>query len=559
MVNEDKKTDKKSTEKKPTSQLTKIYESLRKLNAANVPPPLIDAKKTTPSQIPKKQDKTNISGTSKVQEMSPSESPQKQAKTNTSGPPEVQEKAFDSPQKPDNMNLSEPSEAKKKPYESPKRQKINIFGSSGVGKTRVAKKVSARAIKENVFDFTIWVFMCKEYTKDSLCMSISRQLFLIPANEDWEVDDDNNKLQDQDLDEVPDTDELIKMINKKLLGKATLLILDDVLDGKSAITSQETTFWRMWNEMLPVDDIRFASVLISLEKREGDEEISPENVFKIPDLTREDCYDLFKKNLQTTEFPVKKESLRQQFFDKFTGGSMARNVLLIAKILNHYCADESRVSFIEKELKEEIEIKSLSKFLCSEHMHDVLPIGVLKDLQWKGDHFFRKSGSVHYSELITYWILEGYLGGGSMTKLYQKGHGVLMELIDCGVIKLQEGGYVFMENKLIEAHDLYQRVEQNPNLGLATVISSKEEGLGRITHSDGMLKTTPKRPKKKLASEERVQDLPTNETLLLDGTRFTMPEIEGIVKNETKCKAFGLFYLTITSLPMEMQMMKWLR
>ncbi|KAM0012169.1 putative P-loop containing nucleoside triphosphate hydrolase, leucine-rich repeat domain superfamily [Helianthus debilis subsp. tardiflorus] len=559
MVNEDKKTDKKSTDKKPASQLTKIYESLQKLKAANAPPLLIDAKKTTPSQIPKKQEKTNISGTSKVQE-TPSESPQKQAKTNTSGPPEVQEKASNSPQKPDNMNLSEPSEAKKKPSESPKKhEKINIFGHRGVGKTRAAKKVSARAIKENVFDFTIWVFMCKEYTKDSLCMSIARQLFLIPANEEWEVDDDNNKLQDQDLEEVPDTDKLIEMIKEKLLGKATLLVLDDILDDKSTITEQETTFWRVWNEMLPVDHIRFASVLISLEKREGDEEISPENVFEIQDLTTEDRHDLFKKNLETTEFPIKKESFRQQFVDKFTGGWTARNVILIAKILNHYCADESRVSFIEKELKEETEIKSLSKFLCSEHMHDVLPIGVLKDLRWKGDHFFRTSGSVHYSELITYWILEGYLGGGSMTKLYQKGHGVLMELIDCGVIKLQEGGYVFMENELIKAHDLYQRVEQNPNLGLATVISSKEEGLGRITHSDGMLKTTPKRPKKKSASEERVQDLPTNETLLLDGTRFTKPEIEGIVKKETKCKAFGLFYLTITSLPTEMQMMKWLR
>ncbi|KAF5820785.1 putative P-loop containing nucleoside triphosphate hydrolase, leucine-rich repeat domain superfamily [Helianthus annuus] len=559
MVNEDKKTDKKSTNQKPTSLLTKIYERLRKLEAAN----------KTPSQLPKKQEKTNISGTSKVQE-TPSESPQKQAKTNTSGPPEVQEKASDSPQKPDNMNLSEPSEAKKKPSESPKKhEKINIFGHIGVGKTRVAKKVSARAIKENVFDFTIWVFMCREYTKDSLCMSIARQLFLIPANEEWEVDDDNNKVQDQDWDEVPDTDELIKKIKEKLLRKvikkdgdevpATLVVLDDVLDGKSTITNQETTFWRVWNEMLPVDDIRFASVLISIKKREGDEEISPENVFEIPALTAEDRDDLFKKNLETTEFPIKKESFRQQFVDKFIGGWTARNVILIAKILNHYCADESRVSFIEKELKEETEIKSLSKFFCSEHMHDVLPIGVLKDLRWKGDHFFRKSGSVHYSELITYWILEGYLGGGSMTKLYQKGHGVLMELIGCGVIKLQEGGYVFMENELIEAHDLYQRVEQNPNLGLATVISSKEEGLGRITHSDGMLKTTPKRPKKKLASEERVQDLPTNETLLLDGTRFTMPEIEGIVKKETNCKAFGLFYLTITELPTDMQKMKWLR
>ncbi|KAI7737098.1 hypothetical protein M8C21_003185 [Ambrosia artemisiifolia] len=382
-------------------------------------------------------------------------------------------------------------------------------------------------------------------------MSIARQLFLIPANEEWEVDDDNGIMKEQVHDEVPGVDKLVEEITDKLKEGPTLVVLDDVQEGKT-ITDNEKLFWEKWNEILP-KDLNFVSVLISIDRREHDPEISPENVFEIKALPTEGGFKLLNENLEKN-ISRKIEALGKLFFDKFKGELSARNVLLMAKILNHYCEDVSKVGelFLEKELREEEEIDRLSKFLCNKHMHDVLPIGVLKDLWWKGEHFFRDSGSVHYSELITYWILEGYLGGGSMTKLYQKGHDVLMELIDCGVVKLQEGGYVFIDNKLIKVDDLYQFVDRTPNLGLATVIKSVEQGFGRITHNDGMLKSTPKRQKKKSASEEHDQDLPTNETLLLDGTRFTEAEITDYIKKETKLKVFGLFYPTITMLPSEL-------
>ncbi|XP_076910593.1 putative disease resistance protein At4g19050 [Bidens hawaiensis] len=443
-------------------------------------------------------------------------------------------------------------------YESLKKhEKLNLYGFPGVGKTQMAKKISKRAIKDGVFDFTLWVFMCREYTQDSLCMSIGRQLFLIRANEEWEVEEENIYVQD-DYDEGVNMKKLTEDIQKKINGHETLVIIDGLPDRKTKTeTETETKFWSLWKQMF-LSHLMLKTLLISDNKRE-DDGYSGENTFEIKALSREASCKILKENLEPQ--PSKKvESLGMEFIDKFKVDLPAKTVILIAKVLNYFCSDASGVSFIEKELLEAsqaTEPYNLSKLLCK--MHDVLPIGVLKDLRWCGPHFYRDSGYVHYSELITYWILEGYLGVGRMTTLYQKGHNVVMQLIDCGVLKLQEGGYVFMDHSLIDVRDLYQSesVDQNPNLGFATVITSEEEGFGSITHNNGKLKT--KRRKKVDASDDKSSgkdDKSSDKdraTLLLDGTSFRESEITHFIKSEENLKVFGLFYPTITKLPHELE------
>ncbi|KAF5938257.1 hypothetical protein HYC85_025763, partial [Camellia sinensis] len=129
--------------------------------------------------------------------------------------------------------------------------------------------------------------------------------------------------------------------------------------------------------------------------------------------------------------------------------------------------------------KEEILVKPLSveeslslfrdKAWLLRSGYDMLPRSVLIDCCRHGSHFFRDRGSIHYSELIAYWILEGYLGHvDCMEKAYEKGHSVFMELVDCQLLK-----------KLDSA-----------SLGLADLYEDcKWEGFERINQADGMIKS----------------------------------------------------------------------
>ncbi|GJY69051.1 putative disease resistance protein [Tanacetum coccineum] len=467
------------------------------------------------------------------------------------------------------------------PDSSPKNQQkkkkiVNIYGSPGVGKTQIAKRISQRLIKEKTFDLTLWVFMCRKYTKESLLMSIARQLYLLPTTEEWEDEDDKDQNDDDAAAaKVPDDDDkdiaskmhkqlqgIAKRMHEKLKGKKILLILDDVLDGKPE-NENEKKFWQVRESLKKVPDdgdktdgifvkIPFKTkVLISRLRRE---DIDLSDTFQVKSLHRPDSKSLLKEKLDVELTSSAKVLKLGEKFIELINDDLPGTVTMIAKGLNYFGKDASGFSKLEKEFEEATESKnySASKLLCMKH--DVLPIGILKDLWWRGDHFFRDSGSVHYNELITYWILEGYLGLSSMTNLYKKGHRILMELMDCGVLKVQEEGYVFMDKSLINADYLYQCVDQAPSLGLATFFTSDRDSFGGITHEDGMLKTP--RTRNKQSSNEECQNL---STILLDGTHFSKQEMLNFLERERKLQVLAFFNLNIKSLPTSLDEMDGLR
>ncbi|KAI3691959.1 hypothetical protein L6452_31763 [Arctium lappa] len=443
----------------------------------------------------------------------------------------------------------------KKIYEALQHnKKVNLFGSPGVGKTWMAKRVSDHGIRDKLFDFTLWVFICRTYDRKSLSESIARQLCLFPVNKEWEVEDDLKELTISD--ETENLETLIDKITKKLEGRKIILILDDIPDEETKSRNNEEMFWVAWEEMFNrcVDDVNSRTVLISRSSKEYGDWFRVE----VEALSREDSRSLLIEKLDARLRQILRiQTLGESFIEKSNG--FPGTITMIAKVLNYFGVDSSGVSMLEKELKEASEEYSVSKLLC--RMHDVLPIGVLKDLWWNGVHFFRDSGSVHYNELITYWILEGYLGFDSMTSLYEKGHRVLIELMDCGILKEQEGGCVFMDKSLINADDLFQCLDQIACLGLATVFESDTEGFGTMTHDDGMLKT-PWTSKKGKNQEEKksLKKVGQNlSTLLLDGTRFSEKDLVGFLEPETELQVLALFNPTIKSLVQPLAMMDTLR
>ncbi|KAG5583480.1 hypothetical protein H5410_054107 [Solanum commersonii] len=151
---------------------------------------------------------------------------------------------------------------------------------------------------------------------------------------------------------------------------------------------------------------------------------------------------------------------------------------------------------------------------------------ILIDLCCRENKFPFKSGRVHYSELITYWILEGFLGPfNCFENAYEKGHCVLMALAHHGFIEKLAAGYVRKNRKplFLSACDRC-RMEETVRLGLANVF---EGDLGRVAQADGIIRTLGKIEKEKKASTLLIDRNFLNGEVLVDLFQ-TMEEIEAL-------------------------------
>ncbi|CAH2078566.1 unnamed protein product [Thlaspi arvense] len=114
------------------------------------------------------------------------------------------------------------------------------------------------------------------------------------------------------------------------------------------------------------------------------------------------------------------------------------------------------------------------------------------DCFWHSLDFFKHCGCVHYVELITQWILEGYFDPvRSVWKAYNDGYAILVELIKRGILKIQEGDMVVPEMAMNSLIDLRPHgVLGRSRLRFGRVCGgNKIKGLGKITQIDDMIKT----------------------------------------------------------------------
>ncbi|PHT71430.1 hypothetical protein T459_26534 [Capsicum annuum] len=153
-----------------------------------------------------------------------------------------------------------------------------------------------------------------------------------------------------------------------------------------------------------------------------------------------------------------------------------------------------------------------------------------------------KRGSAHYSELITYWILEGFLGPfDCFENAYEKGHCVIMALAHHGFIENQQAGYV---RKNVKMFDLSSccccRIEETVRLGLANVF---EGDLGRIAHADGVVRTLGKAEKGKKSS-----------TLLIDRNFLNREVPFDLFQSMREIEALAIFNPTSKPEPLSLDM-----
>ncbi|EFH41498.1 hypothetical protein ARALYDRAFT_494432 [Arabidopsis lyrata subsp. lyrata] len=158
------------------------------------------------------------------------------------------------------------------------------------------------------------------------------------------------------------------------------------------------------------------------------------------------------------------------------------------------------------------------------------------DCFWHSLDFFEHCGCVYYRDLITQWILEGYFDPvRSVEKAYQDGHSIFMELIDRGMLKIQENNVVVPEMVMRNVIDPRRGGHLGKSrLGFSRVYGgNKKKGIGKITQLDDMIKTVQAKKGDKIT------------TILVSGDRLRRETPAKFFKKLKELEVLGLFEPTL--------------
>ncbi|KAF3614034.1 hypothetical protein FXO38_35912 [Capsicum annuum] len=169
---------------------------------------------------------------------------------------------------------------------------------------------------------------------------------------------------------------------------------------------------------------------------------------------------------------------------------------------------------------------------------------ILMDFCCYENKFPFKRGSAHYSELITYWILEGFLGPfDCFENAYEKGHCVIMVLAHHGFIENQQAGYVRKNVKMLDLSSCCCcRIEETVRLGLANVFEAKDRARNANVEMNSRASTSktlhstinPPRPPQNAISQ--VSNYPQNRDL----SKPPPPQIDQFQQEELRSQMLPL-------------------
>ncbi|KAK3431725.1 hypothetical protein EUGRSUZ_E03688 [Eucalyptus grandis] len=337
-------------------------------------------------------------------------------------------------------------------------KKIVLFGKAGVGKTWMAKEISNSASLKGSSYGTIWVAPGYNCEGRSLLEYIAIQLSVFSSNEELE-EDDNAEMEQQERKVDP---EYLK---------------------------QE--IWKKLDLMKP--ELEVMKTAKSEEKKPG--KLEPKSPMKVN---------------QKDAPGAGKDPYLLVVLDGSSGHPVA--IIMIAEALNHVkdFELESKDFELESRIEEVASILESSNIeTLLQHVYEMLP-SILNKCCWHCRYLFLHHDSIHYNELITHWLLEGYFDHHDhIEKAYDEAHHTLMELIGRGFLRERENSYVYMESDALGVTDnRHDGLSGSARVGMASVLNDPIwAGIGRVVQTDGMVKTS--RGKRSETS-----------TLLIDGARF---------------------------------------
>lgn len=360
-------------------------------------------------------------------------------------------------------------------FKEEKFSTIVLAGESGIGKTWMARRVSLFAVKQDLVDLTLWVSLSLSYSQRDLYENIARQLSLLHDSSEWESN--GNEEEEETLEALEET------IRGRLSGARVLLVLDD--EGSKTKVGDDQII--ELQQFLQHSLAKMKMLITSLN--EGNQHQDVENAKKVINmgcLTLETSISLLKQKAGADV-----GSLVQNFIKKRKGATPVE-VVLLGKLLSFH-KDNPRSQCLARALEQ----VSLGDSFDFAHLidsgYDKVPDSVLLDCSWQGTHYFREHEFVHYNELILYWIMEGYLGSvDCIEKAYEEGHRILMELMDCGLVKKVNVDYLNMKRVDLHLHNRDRcGIGGAAKLGLANVFMDGYKGrsFGKVSHMNGTIRT----------------------------------------------------------------------
>ncbi|CDP14962.1 unnamed protein product, partial [Coffea canephora] len=403
-----------------------------------------------------------------------------------------------------------------------------------------------------VVDITLWISLSIRHDETSLYEHIAHQLSLLSTSvelENYDIQEvENNVGKEETLESLKEKVRARLSTDNVLQG--VLVILDDegnkMREGdgglEQVLHSIEQNSHHHSTTAADGDGQQKFKVLITSRNEDGRHQTQGgKKVVEMMPLTPEMSISLFKQGAVAKVFEIPGvESVVAKFINRKTDLAPGE-VSLLAKLLSYH-QQVSELQGLEHTLEE---AWYGDNYNCTQLLlsgYEKVSDGVLVDFSWQGSRFFRDNGSVHYNELISYWMLEGYLGPvNSLEEAYKEGHRILMHLVDCQMLKEVNDDFIHMVRVTGDVSYRHRRgYGGTANLGLANVLvkSNDWQGIGKLTKVDGMIRT--------LGSYKRVQQ-PL--TLLLDGNCLSRENPNNLLLSNQELQILGLFSLEIVSLP----------
>ncbi|XP_056175762.1 putative disease resistance protein At4g19050 [Syzygium oleosum] len=400
---------------------------------------------------------------------------------------------------------------------------VVLSGETGVGKTWMAREVSNSYILKVSSCKTLWMVLRNKYEERAFLEDIAIQLSVLPSNEEWEGDDKNAEKEQEEEKELeslkqeirdkleatrpaesgeteeaksewnasgkPDKKATVKVDQKKTKKKPYLLvILDDITDEdqEKIVTALDSL---LHDHLLKVLITRRGSDIDA--GSEGIRGTIPTEDGKIISCKIKFLSDADSSNLLKNR--VKEEVSSATGFKRLSdaiGGSTSGRpgiILMIAEALNR--VEDLKLDNAVEEAASVVESADITRLL--KHVLDMLP-STLSKFYWHCRYLFRECSGIHYNELITHWLLEGYFDNHDhIEKAYEEAHCTLMDLKVRGFLREKANNYVHMESDALKFPDLQcHGFDGSSRLGMATVLKDKKwAGLGRVAQTDGMIKT----------------------------------------------------------------------
>ncbi|KAI6704914.1 hypothetical protein NL676_007876 [Syzygium grande] len=359
----------------------------------------------------------------------------------------------------------------------------------GVGKTWMAREVAAD-LKGSSYG-TLWMVLGKKYEERAFLKNIAFQLSVFPSNEDWEEDDKNAEMEQQEGKAYTES------LKQRILDKLKLM---------KPAKLEET-------EAAKSDGKKSGNPGQKAPAKTEAEKTKP---YEIKPLSNADSSNLLNNRVKRE---VSGATGFKRLSDAIGSSGLSRPgvIIMIAEALNH--VEDSKLADTIEEAASVVESADITRLL--QYVDDMLPSSLTKCC-WHCRYLFRylfpERRGIHYSELITHWLLEGYFDNHDhIEKAYEEAHCTLMELKDRGLLRETEDGYVYMESDALGVTDHRpDGLSRSACVGLACVLNDHTwAGLGRVIQTDGMVKT----------SSGRRSEM---STVLIDGARFCR-EVPGTI------------------------------